>query len=224
MVKICTRCGAKNDFDSKFCSSCGGEFTEEIKPTFAPVVKEDIPKEKIEDVSGRFVVADGGKRFWAYIIDLLITSAVLSAIIGFAGLAAYGEADIFASTSGFYFETFPFSIGSHGIVLFIYFVITEYFLDATIGKSILGIKVIDEEGRSPALVPVIVNILENHLEYGLMLLPVGYLLNMKKMKLNLNNDCFKNLLKWLSLKCPKNLQEEFDSQISRKIKINQTYP
>ncbi|MHA2032707.1 MAG: RDD family protein [Candidatus Kariarchaeaceae archaeon] len=157
MVKICTRCGAKNDFDSKFCSSCGGEFTEEIKPTFAPVVKEDIPEEKVEDVSGRFVVADGGKRFWAYIIDLLITSAVLSAIIGFAGLAAYGDADIFASTSGFYFETFPFSIGSHGIVLFIYFVITEYFLDATIGKSILGIKVIDEEGRSPALVPVIVN-------------------------------------------------------------------
>jgi uncharacterized RDD family membrane protein YckC len=157
MVKICTQCGAKNDFDSQFCSSCGEAFTEEVKPTFTPVVKVETPEKKIDDVSGRFRVADGGKRFWAYIIDLIITSALLSAMIGFSGLVAYGDADVFAATSGFYFETFPFSIGSHGIILFIYFVITEYYMDSTIGKSIMGIKIIDESGKSPALVPVIVN-------------------------------------------------------------------
>ena len=157
MVKICSKCGARSDFESRFCSSCGSAFTEETKPTFAPVLKPEVPETQKEEVSGQFRVADGGKRFWAYIIDLLITSALLTALIGFAGLVAYGDPDIFSSASGFYFETFPFSIGSHGIVLFLYFTITEFYLGSTIGKSILSIKVIDESGRPPALVPVIVN-------------------------------------------------------------------
>jgi uncharacterized RDD family membrane protein YckC len=157
LVKICSNCGARNDFDSRFCSGCGSAFTEEIKPTFDPVVKEEVVEKESEEVSGRFRVADGGKRFWAYIIDLIITGFFLEAIIAFSGVVAYGDPDIFASATGFYFDSFPFSIGSHGLVLFVYFIITEFYLDSTIGKSILGIKVIDEDGRSPALVPVIIN-------------------------------------------------------------------
>ncbi|MHA1988870.1 MAG: RDD family protein [Promethearchaeota archaeon] len=157
MVKICSKCGAKTDFDSRFCSSCGEAFGEEEQPTFTSVVKEEPVKKEIEDVPGQFRVADGGKRFWAYIIDTIIASALLSLIIGFSGLVAYGDADVFTSVSGFYFETFPFSIGSHGTILFIYFIVTEYYMGMTIGKSILGIKIINESGRPPALVPVIVN-------------------------------------------------------------------
>ncbi|MHA1984076.1 MAG: RDD family protein [Candidatus Hodarchaeales archaeon] len=160
MGKICANCGSENDFDSRFCSNCGNVFPEE-EPIFKPVKAEIMSEEKISDpqteTDYHFKVADGGKRFWAYIIDSAIVSALLSVLIGFAGVVAYGDSDIFSSVGGYYFETFPFSIGSHGIILFLYFIVTEYYSGATIGKSILGIKIIHESGRATDFFSVIIN-------------------------------------------------------------------
>ncbi|MHA2033042.1 MAG: zinc ribbon domain-containing protein, partial [Candidatus Kariarchaeaceae archaeon] len=74
----CSNCGAINEQDSSFCSQCGEILLTEDRTTVQTAVKE-TKLDTFEPTSNKLVVAEWGPRFWAFIIDMFIISAVTSA-------------------------------------------------------------------------------------------------------------------------------------------------
>ncbi|MHA2297640.1 MAG: RDD family protein [Candidatus Hodarchaeales archaeon] len=141
-ILVCSTCGTKNSGDSKYCFECG-------EPLFSSKEPE-IGVRKAEPVVGitsDMVIADGGARFWAWVIDMVIINMVIEAIkwpfylFGFFDFVFFGIS--FFSLNSF--------------ALFLYWTATETFYGQSIGKAVLGIEVVTESGEKPELVPIVVS-------------------------------------------------------------------
>ncbi|MFX0050587.1 MAG: RDD family protein [Candidatus Hodarchaeota archaeon] len=145
----CSNCGSLNEPDSAFCSQCGEVLLSEDRKVIQDVAKEkDI--EFYEPVGNKLVVAEGWPRFWAWLIDILITGAITSAISSF----------IFFSLNDWSWWSFGvwspfqwlFSLGPSSVVFFLYVVLMEFYYGQTIGKMILNLEIVSERtGERPTL-------------------------------------------------------------------------
>lgn len=79
-------------------------------------------------------------RFWAYIIDLL----VLSAISGIVVKPIFRVADIEITKPSFFLFS-PYKVTALFLLL-LYFILMTKYLQQTVGKMIMGIKVIPKDG------------------------------------------------------------------------------
>jgi uncharacterized RDD family membrane protein YckC len=139
----CSKCGEQLGDDAKFCTKCGTPVTVEAK---AETEKEAT---KVETVIDRFQEDRQLQDYWirrlvAYIIDILavgVTVGLIMAIIAFP---------VFIADPFRYFNwgSFPFIKGAFAVA---YFVIAETTYGTTIGKHLLGLKVVTKGDQKISL-------------------------------------------------------------------------
>ena len=151
----CTNCGSLNEPDSSFCSQCGEILLSEDRTTIDQAVKES-KLETYEPTTSNLVVSDWGPRFWAFVIDMFIVSAVtsiLSSMFFFAiGNWSWWSHGIFSPFQ------WLFSMGPSSVVFFVYSIAMEYYYGQTLGKMALDLEVISElSGDRPLLQELVIN-------------------------------------------------------------------
>ena len=85
------------------------------------------------------------RRIVAYVIDVIIIDLVLT-ILAFLSLLPV----LATSGPGLFFALLGSVVGIvQGVVLFLYFILTEQWFGSSVGKQVLGLKVVAEGGRRP---------------------------------------------------------------------------
>ncbi|MFX0114713.1 MAG: RDD family protein [Candidatus Hodarchaeota archaeon] len=135
--QTCPSCNAPYVPGDEFCTSCG----QRIPPVTA------VPKP-----ADQLQVADGGARFWAFIIDLIVIGIISGSLSGLFW---------FATDSDIYFGGFETAFFPYYAVGFIYYVLTELIWGQTLGKMALGTIVVSQDtGKPPTgeeFVSVVIN-------------------------------------------------------------------
>ena len=143
----CSNCGAINEQDSSFCSQCGEILLTEDRTTVQAAVKK-TKLDTFEPTSTKLVVAEWGPRFWAFIIDWFIVSAVTNT---FSSILFLSLGDWSWWSFGL-FSPFQwlFSLGPSSLVFFVYSLVMENYYGQTLGKMALNLEVISEHtGERP---------------------------------------------------------------------------
>ncbi len=134
MFKIyCSKCGEKVPDDSKFCTKCGTPVKLEAKAETVVAKFEKDPHLQMHWI----------KRLLAYIIDSIIvsiTTTILLAVVLFPIFIV--NPSVFVNIS-----TFPFVTG---LLSILYFAIAETMYGATLGKRLMGLKVVLKTGGNPS--------------------------------------------------------------------------
>jgi uncharacterized RDD family membrane protein YckC len=145
----CSNCGAINEQDSSFCSQCGEILLKEDRTTVQAAVKE-TKLDTFEPTSNKLVVAEWGPRFWAFVIDWFIISAITSSLSSLLFLSlgnwSFWSFGLFSPFQWF------FSLGPSSLVFFVYSIAMETYYGQTLGKMALNLEVISEHtGERPIL-------------------------------------------------------------------------
>lgn len=128
----CSKCGEKLPEGTKFCPKCG-----------TPVKLEA----RAETVVKRFEKDPHLQEYWikravAYLIDSVIVGAATAILFGIALFPIF----IANPVSFVNIFSFPFAMG---LLYILYFPIAETMYGATVGKSLLGLKVVTKSGGKP---------------------------------------------------------------------------
>jgi uncharacterized RDD family membrane protein YckC len=129
----CSKCGEKLPEGIKFCPKCGTPV--KFEATAETVVKRF---EKDTHLQDHWI-----KRVIAYVIDSIIVGGATAIIFAIIMLPLF----IVTPAAFFNLFSFPFVIG---LLSILYFPISETMYGATIGKSLLGLKVVINTGEKPS--------------------------------------------------------------------------
>jgi uncharacterized RDD family membrane protein YckC len=128
----CSKCGEKLPEGTKFCPKCG-----------APVKLEAKAKTVVERFERDQYLQDHWiKRAIAYIIDSIIVGAATTILFAISSFTMF-ITNPFAFFNVF---SFPFAMG---LLYILYFSIAETIYGATIGKRLMGLKVVTITGEKP---------------------------------------------------------------------------
>jgi len=127
-MTYCTGCGKKLPVSAKFCPNCGatnGHSVTQIGTAAERIINESSLQE-------HWI-----KRIIAIVIDSIIVgiaTTMMGYLINVAGI--------------FNWLSFPFAMG---LITVLYFTITELAYGYTIGKKIVNLKVVTQDGQRPSL-------------------------------------------------------------------------
>ena len=122
----CSKCGEKLPDGTKFCPNCGTAVKPEVTSESSFVVRF----EKDPRLQEHWI-----KRAVAYVIDSIIVWVATTIILAIIRLPLF-----IANPAAFFnIFSFPFAMG---LLYILYFPIAETMYGATIGKSLLGLKVV----------------------------------------------------------------------------------
>ena len=129
----CSKCGEKLPEDAKFCGNCGAPVN--VEPQRETVIQRF---EKDSNLQEHWI-----RRVIAYVIDSIavaVAAAILFVIV---------QLPVFLANPGsiFNFFSFPFVMG---LVYILYFPAAETMYGATLGKNLLGLKVVMKSGGRPS--------------------------------------------------------------------------
>ncbi|MGQ9781074.1 MAG: RDD family protein [Nitrososphaeria archaeon] len=151
-MPYCTKCGKLIPDGAAFCPNCGAPILEKVAPP--------TPSPHVEPVSGIDAIAKSqqARDYWMRrVIAFVIDSIVISGIVGIMTAIALIPHIIAQAISGKLFTTpwswvelwsFPFIVG---IGLILYYSLSEITWGATLGKSIMRLKVTNVNGEKPDL-------------------------------------------------------------------------
>ncbi len=134
MLKMyCPKCGEKLPEESKFCTKCGAALGIDARS---------------ETIIGRFETDPNLQEHWikrvlAYVIDSIIVGVAAAVLLGIT----FFPAIIVNPGSLFNIFNFPFAMG---LLYILYFSVAETMYGVTVGKSILGLKVVTKTNRKPS--------------------------------------------------------------------------
>ncbi|RMW39804.1 MAG: RDD family protein [Nitrosopumilus sp.] len=103
------------------------------------------------DSDSKIILAKWSDRFFAWLIDFIIISAISTGII----FASFGSIDYELDESSFWIENGEYIPTS--AIFFVYWVILEYKTGQTIGKKILNLRSTNIYGRNPSLKAVLIS-------------------------------------------------------------------
>ena len=132
---FCSKCGEKLPEDPKFCTKCGAPVN--IEATAANTVVERF--EKDPHLQEHWI-----KRVIAYAIDSIIVGVATSLLL------IVTLFPIFITNPFEFFNLFSFPFAT-GALLVIYCIIAETVYGTTIGKSLLGLKVVTAANEKVSL-------------------------------------------------------------------------
>jgi uncharacterized RDD family membrane protein YckC len=113
----CSNCGAKLSGGAVFCTNCGTSVKDVVKP--------------------RLERADWGKRFIAWLIDIIILGLITGPWISLPGLVLIPE-----------LRWIPFvDFGTKNLINFLYWMVMESIYGQSIGKMVMKIKVTKLDGK-----------------------------------------------------------------------------
>ena len=105
----------------------------------------------MSDSDSKIILAKWSDRFFAWLIDFIIISAISTGII----FASFGSIDYEFGESNFWIENGEYIPTS--AIFFVYWVILEYKTGQTIGKKILNLKSTNIYGKNPSLKGVLIS-------------------------------------------------------------------
>jgi uncharacterized RDD family membrane protein YckC len=141
----CPYCGVKNDRGEGECFICGKKL---------PAVDQEAPSAKgsrrssgSASQSGSAVPARLGDRFIAIILDTVFLGALVLVIAALVSLRWSAVQDLGLS------QTMLIALGAAGAILivFLYHWLLEGAFGATMGKAIVGVRVLNQRGGMPGL-------------------------------------------------------------------------
>lgn len=144
-MAFCRSCGKEISADAAFCPSCGA--TTGVSGSSPPAGHSEFDRLTSDSRTQEHWF----RRAVAYIIDWIIVTIVtaiialiIGALIGFASLAISGPtfANFFVPFSSFGVEFF----GLSGLFFLLYFAFSESIYGKTIGKNLMGLKVVTTDG------------------------------------------------------------------------------
>lgn len=177
-ARLCANCGSELASGEAFCTQCGSRWESGgTTPALAPAdnpppaktagFESRMPKDEAaaSDVEFKGVRA----RFAAALIDGLLYILFVAFVASRLGSGSSSPSD-----GGF---GFSFSLDGWPAVVsyalwFLYFLLMEGFLGGTVGKLLLGIRVVNGRGATPGLVPALLRNLLRIVDF----LPLFYLL------------------------------------------------
>jgi len=130
----CSKCGEKLPDGTKFCPNCGTAVKLEVTSESSFVLRF----EKDPRLQEHWI-----KRAVAYVIDSIIVGIATAIILAIALFPIF----IANPSSFFNLFSFPFAMG---LLYILYFTIAETMYGATIGKSLLGLKVVTKTDGKPS--------------------------------------------------------------------------
>ena len=134
MFKIyCSKCGEKLPDDTKFCPKCGAPVKFEAK---AETVVQRFERDP-------YLQEHWIKRAIAYIIDSIIVGVATAILLAIALFPSF----IANPVTFVNIFSFPFAMG---LLYILYFPIAETMYGATLGKSLLGLKVVTKTDGKPS--------------------------------------------------------------------------
>ena len=125
----CSKCGEELPEGTKFCPKCGTPVKLEVKAETVIQRFETDP----------YLQEHWIKRVIAYIIDSIIVGVATAILLAIALFP------IFIGNPATFFNIFSFPFAM-GLIYILYFPIAETMYGATIGKSLLGLKVVTRTG------------------------------------------------------------------------------
>ena len=105
----------------------------------------------MSDSDPKIILAKWSDRFFAWLIDFIIISAISTGII----FASFGNIDYQFEETNFWIENGEYIPTS--MIFFVYWVILEYKTGQTIGKKILNLKSTNIYGKNPSLKGVLIS-------------------------------------------------------------------
>jgi len=105
----------------------------------------------VNDSNSKIILAKWSDRFFAWLIDFIIISAISTGII----FASYGSIEYEFEETNFWIENSEFIPTS--AMFFVYWVILEYKTGQTIGKKILNLKSTNIYGNNPSLKGILIS-------------------------------------------------------------------
>ena len=104
---------------------------------------QDTPQQQVSRPTNEeiYVVAEWGPRLLAYIIDIIVVSIFVDMI----------RLPIVIGDPTNSLLLYPAGVSINGVVLFIYFILLESNYGTTLGKEIMKLQVITEDGRKPEI-------------------------------------------------------------------------
>jgi len=130
----CSKCGEKLPDDSQFCVKCGTPVKLEATSASSVIAKF----EKDPNLQEHWI-----KRAVAYIIDSIIVGAATAILL----LVTLFPILIVNPAAFFNIFSFPFAMG---LIYVLYFTIAETMYGATLGKRLLGLKVVTKTDGRPS--------------------------------------------------------------------------
>jgi uncharacterized RDD family membrane protein YckC len=151
----CSNCGSLNEPDSAFCSQCGEVLLSEDRKTVDSAVREK-EAQIFEPTGTRLVVAEWGPRFWAFLIDMFIISAITSI---FSSLLFFSIGDWSWWSFGIWSPfQWLFSLGPSSGIFFLYNILMENYYGQTLGKMALNLEIVSERtGERPTIGELIIS-------------------------------------------------------------------
>ena len=107
--------------------------------------------ESDSNTSSKIVLARWTERFFAWLIDFVIISAIVTSIL----VASFGITGYEFEKDDFWTESMQYIPTS--IAFFVYWVILEYKTGKTIGKKILNLRTVSISGETPDLKSIMVS-------------------------------------------------------------------
>ena len=134
-MTYCTKCGKPLPEDASFCPDCGTAVGPDVS----------VDQRAAERIGHDRRLQDHWiRRIVAIVIDSIIVgiaTTILSILVFFP--------HFLANPMGvFNWLSFPFAMG---LIYVLYFTLTEAYYGHTIGKGIVGLKVVETDGKSPRL-------------------------------------------------------------------------
>jgi uncharacterized RDD family membrane protein YckC/RNA polymerase subunit RPABC4/transcription elongation factor Spt4 len=168
-VFLCEYCGGPLEPDDEFCPGCGKavpkrkpkpKVSEKPKPP-PPVEKPPPEKEKVETtekgtektqyIPPQIRYAGFWSRFFALVLDLIFVPLIFSPLIIGSMVVAYFLGNLYSNiidTDYIYQFTGGIGLITYSIIFFFYYLIGHSF-GSTIGKKIMGIRLVTFNGSRP---------------------------------------------------------------------------
>ena len=102
-----------------------------------------------DHTSSKIILAKWKDRFFAWIVDFIIISAISTLVIFISFQSLDHELENFIMNDGTYVPT--------SIMFFLYWIILEYKTGQTIGKKMFNLKITNNFGDKPSLIGVILS-------------------------------------------------------------------
>lgn len=141
-MAFCAKCGKELPEGATFCPACGTP----VQPTASAAAPAAGPVSGVDALMKEKGAQEYWlKRFLALLVDAIIVGIVVAIIVGLAA----GSAFVFGGFAPvtFFFGTFALAAG---IILILYFPLMESTSGATLGKKVLGLKVVSKTGGNPS--------------------------------------------------------------------------
>jgi uncharacterized RDD family membrane protein YckC len=140
-MAFCSRCGTQINNGAAFCSNCGSQIEEATNLT--PPTQGGSLNELDHLARDRYAQEHWFYRLIAFVIDALMVGVGLSLLVFLAALATGHP----AMTLAFEISVLPtFGAIGGGVILFLYFVISESVYGTSIGKNIFHLRVVNVDG------------------------------------------------------------------------------